>query len=238
MSRPLRRIARLGLAAFVSWAAATPAAAQLIVHDPTNYASLVRQAATALKQLDQLKAQLAEAQRLYDGFNTASGAGDLAAVLATPELRAFVPAATTYAAAARGDLTALGEIGRRAAAIRSAERLFTAPAQDPLGQDVERQGDRAARDLALGEAAADAGARRLAGLQVLAEALDGAANARAVMDLQARLAAEQAMSLNDQMRLQGLAMAQAAEARLQTQRDQERAAAARQARMQRYQTGF
>jgi type IV secretion system protein VirB5 len=40
------------------------------------------------------------------------------------------------------------------------------------------------------------------------------------------------------MRLQGLAMAQAAEARLQTQRDQERAAAARQARMQRYQTGF
>lgn len=58
------------------------------------------------------------------------------------------------------------------------------------------------------------------------------------MDLQARIAAEQAMSLNDQMRLQGLAMAQDAEARLQQQRDRERAEAARQARMQRYRSGF
>ena len=58
------------------------------------------------------------------------------------------------------------------------------------------------------------------------------------MDLQARISAEQAFSLNDQMRLQGLAMAQDAEARLQAQRERERAAAEGQARLQLFRRTF
>jgi type IV secretion system protein VirB5 len=69
-------------------------------------------------------------------------------------------------------------------------------------------------------------------------ALDGAPNARAVLDLQARFAAEQAMTVNDQMRLQGLAMAQEAEARLQAQRDRERAEAAADARLELFRRSF
>jgi type IV secretion system protein VirB5 len=218
--------------------AATPAAAQLVVHDPTSYASLIRQATTALDGLNELRTQVAEARRLYDGFNTASGAGRLANLLASPELRAFVPDVDKYVAAARGDLAALGEIGREAGEIRAGARLYTPGADDILGQDIERQGDRAARDLALGQAAATAGSARLKGLNELLGALDGAPNARAVLDLQARFAAEQAMTANDQMRLQGLAMAQEAEVRLQAQRDRERSAAARQARMETYKRGF
>ncbi len=226
------------LAMTASLALASPASAQLVVHDPTSYASLIRQATTALDQLKELQSQVAEAKRLYDGFNTGSGAGALAGLLKAPELRAFVPDVDKYVAAAQGDLAALGEIGRQASTIRADTRLYTAPTDDALGQDLERQGDRAARDLALGRAAATAGAQRLQGLNELLAALDSAPNARAVMDLQARISAEQALSLNDQMRLQGLAMAQDAEARLQAQRDRERSAAAREARMQRYRSGF
>jgi type IV secretion system protein VirB5 len=58
------------------------------------------------------------------------------------------------------------------------------------------------------------------------------------MDLQARATTEQAMIANDQMRLQGIAMAQAAEDRLQAQRDRERMLAARDARMATYRRGF
>ena len=141
-------------------------------------------------------------------------------------------------AAAKGDLTALGALGRKASDLRDAQRLFTAKADDLLGQELERQGDRAARDLVLGQEAARVGASRLAGLEELAQALDTAPNARAAIDLQARLSAEQAMIANDQMRLQGLAMAQTAEARMQTQRDQERAATARADRMAAYKRGF
>lgn len=232
----MRLLLPLALAGTLAFA--SPASAQLVVHDPTSYASLIRQATTALDQLKELQSQVAEAKRLYDGFNTGSGAGALAGLLKAPELRAFVPDVDKYVAAAQGDLSALGEIGRRAATIRSDARLYTAPADDTFGQELERQGDRAARDLALGRAAATAGAQRLQGLNELLTALDGAPNARAVMDLQARISAEQALSLNDQMRLQGLAMAQDAEARLQAQRERERSAAAREARMQRYRSGF
>lgn len=226
------------LALIGALAVATPASAQLVVHDPTSYASLIRQATTALDQLRELQSQVAEAKRLYDGFNTGSGAGALAGLLKAPELRAYVPDVDKYVAAAKGDLGALGDLGRKAGEIRQAQRLYTAPADDVLGQDLERQGDRAARDLALGRAVVTAGARRLDGLNELLAALDGAPNARAVMDLQARISAEQAHSLNDQMRLQGLSMAQDAEARLETQRDRERAAAARTARLERYRSGF
>lgn len=231
--KPLIPLAVVGALAF-----AHPASAQMMVHDVASYGSLLRQATTALDQLKELQAQVAEAKRLYDGFNTASGAGALASVLKAPELRAFVPDIDKYVAAAKGDLAALGAIGRTASAIRAETRLYTAPADDVFGQELERQGDRAARDLALGRAAASAGAQRLEGLNQLLTALDTAPNARAVMDLQARIGAEQAMAVNDQMRLQGLAMAQDAEARLQAQRDRERAAAAREARKQRYRSGF
>lgn len=233
----MRPLIPFALAAVLA-GAATPAAAQLIVHDPTSYTSLIQQAQTALNQLNELKAQVGEARRLYDGFNTASGAGGLAKILAAPQLRAFVPDIDAYVAAAKGDLAALGELGRKAADIRTAQRLFTAPADDVLGQELERAGDRAARDLALGQQAVSVGADRLAGLRELTAALDTAPNARAVLDLQARIAAEQAMTANDQMRLQGLAMAQDAEARLQAQRDRERGEAAASARMELFRRGF
>ena len=58
------------------------------------------------------------------------------------------------------------------------------------------------------------------------------------MDLNARLAAEQALIQNEQVRLQGLALTQAAEARLEEQRARERIAAERSARMDAYRQAF
>ena len=54
--------------------------------------------------------------------------------------------------------------------------------------------------------------------------MPSAPDARAALDLQARFQAEQSMLVNEQVRLQGLAMAQAAQDRLQQQRERERAA--------------
>lgn len=218
--------------------AGPPAAAQVVVHDPTSYASLLSQAQTALNQLTELKAQALEAKRLYEGFNQISDVNSLATALSQPAVRAFVPEIAPYVAAAQGDFSGLGELGRTAQTLRAANRLFSARPGDAAGQDLERTGDRAARDLALGRQAAEVGGQRLSGLKDLASALDGAANARAVMDIQARLAAEQAMIANDQMRLQGLEMSERAEARLQTQRDQERARAAAQTRLTLYRQAF
>ena len=198
--------------------------AQMTVYDPAAVAKLISQAQTELQQLQQLKTQVSQGQTLLSSLNTASNINTLASQLASPALRAFLPDAQTYVSGGQGNLTALGSLGASASSIRAANRIYTPAANNPLGQDLETSGNQAALDLALGEQVSNVSASRLQGLQQLQTAIGSASDARAVLDLQARLAAEQAMIANDQMRLQGLAMAQAAQDRLQQQRDRERAA--------------
>ncbi len=228
----------LAAATAVLTLAVGPAHAQMAVYDAAGYGKLIEQATTALNQLHQVETQVQQGEQLFHSLNQASNVGGIASVLETPALRQLVPGVGALATAAQGDVTALGDIGARAQAIRSASRLYTPPSGDALGAELEAAGMRAARDQALGEAVATGGAQRLAGLQTLQQAIDTAPNARAVLDLQARATTEQAMAANDQMRLQGIAMAQAAEERVQAQRDRERAAAARDARMAMFQQAF
>lgn len=225
-------------AALIIAVGATTAHAAMIVHDPTSYAKLIEQARSALDQLNELRTQVRQGEQLLASLNDASGVGRIAEQLGVPGLRDFLPDIAALSAAANGDIDALGAIGRRVDEIRAANRLYTPADGDGVGADLEVSGRRAARDLALGEAVATAGADRLEGLLELQAAIDTAPSARAVLDLQARAATEQAMIANDQMRLQGLAMAQAAEDRLQAQRERERAAAAREERKAVYQAGF
>lgn len=215
--------------------------AQHIVHDPTAYARLVEDARTALQQLRALQAQVEQGQALFDSLNAISDVNALASVLGVPEVRNPLPDLRALRAAADGDLTALGDLADRAAAIRRETRLYTPPSGDAetyYRDSLERSGARTARDLAIGEAVSQASDQRLEGLESLRRALDYAPNARAVMDLEARLAAEQALIQNEQLRLQGLALTQAAEARLEEQRVREQAEAARTARQAVYERAF
>lgn len=232
-----RKLVVLALAG--AFAMSAPAAhAQFIVHDPTSYLKFIQQAQTALDQLNEAKQQVLQGKQLFDSLNSGTAVSAIAAQLGVPELRQFLPEVTALANAAKGDLASLGAIGTRADAIRTAQRLFTPQAGDLRGEELEASGRRAARDLALGEAVTTAGAERLEGLKTLQAAIDTAPNARAVLDLQARAATETAMIANDQMRLQGLAMAQDAEDRLQAQRERERMEASREARMSAYRQVF
>ena len=234
MTLPRRLLAGLAILSLT----ASAAHAQMAVYDGASYAKLIQQAQTALSQLHQAETQVQQGEQLLQSFNQGSNVGALAQGLEAPALRQLLPGVPALMAAAHGDLTGLGAIGTQAAAIRSANRLYTPTAGDPLAADLEAAGLRAARDIALGQAVATGGAQRLTGLQTLQQSIDAAPNARAVLDLQARATTEQALIANDQMRLQGLAMTQAAEDRLQAQRDRERAAAARDARIALYRQAF
>lgn len=234
-----RSLAALVGAALLSSAPA--AQAQHIVHDPTAYARLVEDARTALQQLRALQAQVEQGQALFDSLNAISDVNALASALGLPEVRNPLPDLKALRAAADGDLTALGDLADRAGAIRRETRLYTPPSGDAetyYRDSLERAGARTARDLAIGEAVSRASDQRLEGLESLRRALDAAPNARAVMDLEARLAAEQALIQNEQLRLQGLALTQAAETRLEEQRAREQAEAARTARQAVYERAF
>ncbi|MFC5342880.1 type IV secretion system protein (plasmid) [Brevundimonas staleyi] len=212
-----------------------------IVYDPTSFAQMVKDAKTAIDQLNELKAQVQQGQQLFESLNEISDVNAIASQLGVPELRSILPDIGLYQRALSGDLNALGALGERADEIRAEHRLYTPPAGDLSASEtyyrdtLEASGARAARDYATGERVAEAAEQRLEGLEQLRSALDTAPNARAVLDLQARISAEQAMIQNDQMRLQGVAMLQDAEDRLQRQRDLERAEAARAERIAMYQ---
>jgi type IV secretion system protein VirB5 len=210
----------------------------MAVFDSASYAKLLQETQTTLSQLQQLQRQVQQGDQLLTSLNQISGVNSLAPTLEQPALRSFLPDANLYVSAAQGNFGALGSLGASAQAIRSTSQLYTPSAGDSAGAELMAAGNRAALTLATGQAVVQAGVSRLAGLQQLQGALDTAANARAVLDLQARAQVEQALVANDQMRLQGLAMTQAAQAQMQTQRDQERAAAASQARLSLYQAAF
>lgn len=234
MKRPLITIALVGAIAL----GASGAHAQLAVYDAASYAKLIQQATTAVNQLNELKTQVTQGQELFSSLNDKFGVSQIASALGVPSLRAFLPDTSALSGVVNGDFTALGAIGAKADAIRNANRLYTPADGDVLGAEIEQNGQRVARDLALGRSVSDAGTERLEGLKDLQAAIDTAPSARAVMELQARATTENAMIANDQMRLQGIAMAQAAEDRLQAQRERERMAAAREARIAAYKQGF
>jgi type IV secretion system protein VirB5 len=225
--------------------AAAPAHAQLAVYDATSYAKLLQQAQTALQQLHQLQSQVQQGQQLLNSLNVNSNVNAIASQLSTPQLRQFLPDISRYEAAIRGDFSGLGNLGARASQIRAANRIYAPDAgvaqsaTDKFYTDgLEQSGDRIARDMALGESVGDVSAQRLQGLEQLRQSLDTAPNARAVLDIQARIAAENALIQNDQVRLQGLGMVQQAQERMQVQRDREEAMRASQARLELYQQGF
>ena len=221
--------------------------AQMAVFDSANYAKLLQEAQTGLSQLQQLERQVQQGEQLVTqggqlltSLNQISNVNGLATVLEQPSLRSFLPDANTYVSASQsgGSLTTLGVIGQAAQVIRTANQLYTAPSGNVAGSALMTSGNQVALNLATGQAVVQAGATRLTGLQQLEAGLNTAANARAVLDLQARAQLEQAMIANDQMRIQGLAMTQAAQSQMQTQQNAERAAAASQARLTLYQSAF
>lgn len=228
----------LAIGAAVLLATAAPAHAQQLVYDPRALAQMIQDAKTALDQLQSLKTQVQQGQELLASLNTLSDVNAIAERLGVPEIRNPLPDTATLRSAANGDLSALGDLADRADAIRRDTRVYTASDATAVSEALERSGALTARDLAIGEAIGRSATGRLEGLETLKQALDTAPNARAVMDLSARLAAEQAMIQNEQVRLQGLALTQAAEARLEEQRARERAQKARDARMGVYRQAF
>ena len=197
------------------------------------------------RHYETLQQQLSQGKQLYDDVHKLTDVNSLAGALNNPALRRYLPAEVQDTSRLlNGSLTDLGSIGSRATSIRDANRLFTpvtsglSPVEQYYQDSLVKSGDRAARDIALGESAYQTAAQRQAGLDELRLALNNATTAKEVMDLQARIAAEQALINNDQMQLQGLAMMQEAERRLAEQQDREKLADQLQRSMNEFKAGF
>ncbi|MFC6623935.1 type IV secretion system protein [Novosphingobium panipatense] len=211
--------------------AATPAAAQGIpVYDQSGFAQALATVKNTLSMIEQGKQQISEAQALFGSLNKVTDVNGIATSLSQDAVRRWLPPeARDIAVLMNEGPDGLGAIGNRATTIRNAGRvnLPTLAAGTPEASfdargRLDTMGNDAARDAALAESAYDVTRKRTDGLEELRGALDGATDAKDVLDIQARIGVENAHIQNDAMQLQAVAMRQAAGERLRAQQESER----------------
>lgn len=207
-----------------------PAFAQGIpVYDSSTFLQTLSTVKNTLSMIEQGKEQIAQATDMFDSINKLTNVNQIASSLNTDAVRHLLPSeARDIQRLMSSDMTGLGSLGSSATRIRSANRValpdlrVDATEFERTGRDaISKNGDIAARDAAVAEAAYGVTAQRTAGLEELRSSLDSASDAKDVMDIQARIGVENAHIQNDAVQLQALQMRQAAEARLRAQRESE-----------------
>lgn len=209
---------------------AVPASAQGIpVYDSSTFLQTLSTVKNTLSMIEQGKQQIAQATELYNSVNKLTNVNQIASSLNTDAVRHLLPSeARDIQRLMSSDMSGLGSLGSAAARIRSSNRVALpdlrpdATAFERSNRDsISQNGERAARDAAIAEAAYGVTTQRTAGLEELRSSLDSASDAKEVMDIQARIGVENAHIQNDAVQLQALQMRQQAQQRIASQRESE-----------------
>lgn len=205
--------APVALAAFAS-----PAAAQGIpVFDTSTYVQALAQVQNTVKMIQQGEQQIQQAQQTFNSLSKLTDVNSIAPQLLNSQVRNILPNATMDASTLlSGDLSKIGSLGTLASNIQSRYALST-------GSDADAAYNQALRDAtgssaataALGENTLSITQTRMQGLDQLRSQIDYAKDPKDVMDLQARIAVEQAQLQNDTLKMQAIQMAQAGQANIQ-----------------------
>ncbi len=219
---------RVGVAVIALLLSTLPAATQ-VVFDPSVFGRQLDQLVEMKKQVDSLttqlqvaRDQLSEAKRLYDSVNKLTNANDIGALLNTPQFRKVLPQQFS-------EIEKLVEgqgAGNFASTVDQYLTQNRAYAGNGANSYYQSELDRIARETgakhSLGQAIYDTASQRIDALEELRKRISSASDAKEVLDLSARLQAEQALLQNDVLRMQGLAMIQQARGDMDAQREREK----------------
>ena len=211
----------MGIAAPAAIAAfASPASAQGIpVFDTTTYLQALQTAKQTLTMVEQGKQQIETAANQLQSLQKLTNMSQIAPTLNLPQVRNILPTTTTDVTTLfGGDLTKLGSLGTLASNIQSRYRVSSSgssEADEAYNQALRDATGSAATTAALGENTLNITQARMQGLDQLRQQLASARDPKDVMDLQARIAVEQAQLQNDMLKMQAIQMAQAGEAHLE-----------------------
>ena len=203
-----------------AWMVSTPVQAQMSVIDASAIRQLLVQINYWRSQIQAMSSQLAQLQRTHAALTGSRGMQQLLPQLAREhdywpaDYRALADAL----AGARADYQALGAAAR---AALDAGRVLDDAELAALGGPERAWLEGGRRSAALASVTSEDAYRqtsaRFAQLDQLLAAIGTAGDAKAMADLQGRIAAEQAMLANEQLKLDALAQRSAAEERLRTQ---------------------
>ena len=206
--------APVALAAF-----ALPAAAQGIpVFDTSTYVQALAQVQNTVKMIDQGKQQIQQAQQTFDSLSKLTNVNNIAPQLLQSQVRNLLPNTSINASTLlSGDLSKLGSLGTLASQIQSRYTMnpsSSSSSDAAYAQALKDATGQAATTAALGENTLSVSQIRMQGLDQLREQLSSAKDPKDVMDLQARIAVEQAQLQNDALKMQAIRMSQEGQASL------------------------
>lgn len=200
------------------------AQAQRIVYDPSNYAQAVQQVTQLTEQLAVLRQQYQQLQQTYAAIahlpqNALNG---LSQRLNISQFRNALPAqSSVLAAVMNGSDLGMGTLASAAQGYLSQNQVYAPAAADFQAQEMLRNANSVAGSQAMASELYQSAANRVTALQGIESQLASAPDSKAVADLQARIAAEQAYIQAQQVQAQSLAMWQASQERNQQQRSEE-----------------
>jgi type IV secretion system protein VirB5 len=180
------------------------AQAQFAVIDVASVTQLIQQAQTLARQLEQAEAQVAQARTLYQSLTGPRGME----LLLSGTVRNYLPsdwqglASAIQGNGSYGNLSTEIRSALQANAVLSAGQLAALPAV-AQGKITAARNNVALLQGLTQEALANSSSR-FASIQRLIEAIPTATDQKSILELQARIAAEQGMLQNEQTKLQSL----------------------------------
>ncbi|RUM20671.1 P-type DNA transfer protein VirB5 [Rhizobium vallis] len=190
------------------------------VIDQTAIAKQIESITQLKSQLDTLNQQLQQAQQLYGSLNKITNMADVASLLNDPSIRKALPQDfSAIEGLFKGSGT--GVFGSSASKFREDNSTYRTNADDFYAQELSRVQNQNAGQMSLGQQIYDAATKRIDGIDQLRQKISGAADAKDIADLQARLQAETAFLQTDVLRMQGLQMVQQAKVQVDDQRKAE-----------------
>ncbi|NEI06936.1 P-type DNA transfer protein VirB5 [Rhizobium leguminosarum] len=190
------------------------------VIDETAIAKQIESITQLKSQLDTLNQQLQQAQQLYASLNKITNMADVAGLLNDPSIRKALPQDFN---AIEGLLKGAGTgvSGTSASKFLEENSTYRTNANDFYAQELARAQNQNAGQMSLGQQIYDAATKRIDGIDQLRQQISGAADAKDIADLQARLQAETAFLQTDVLRMQALQLVQQAQVQVDDQRKAE-----------------
>lgn len=197
-----------------------PAAAQGIpVIDAANLVQTIQQVMNDITAINNQVQQIAQMQTQ---LNSITGSRQLGSILDNPQLRNYVPA-EAYTVINALNSSGYAGLSSTARALRDLNMVYNC--QDRSGEDqISCQAGLAQPYLQKGllQDAMRAAAGRLSQIQSLMQQIDATADQKAALEIQARIAAENAMLSHEMSQLQMLQGLSDSEERIARSRDRER----------------
>lgn len=205
-----------GIAFSLCVALQSPAQAALAVIDVAVLQQSIQQVQAWAQQYQQMQNQLSQLQQAHAAMTGDRGMSSLLG----NQNRTYLP---TNWNAAMNSLnaggTSYGELASIARQIKQAQSVLseqeTGRLSPQMQQYLEQTRNLSASQQAVGQSAYNTAAQRVTTLQALTNAINGQTDPKAIMDLQARIASEQAALQNDQAQLQSVVALQSSQAAAQ-----------------------